>query len=144
MRLLILFVSISFVVTNAYTTKKPFGGLIGTDSVEATGQIVCASLPVANATIRLMSRDVKGNRALVTEELPDEQGFFTIKGTEKEIAMPEFWIEIFHYCSNTRPVVEKKYERQLDSFYYYDSHDSRTPPLCPLKRIDLLFDGQSG
>lgn len=43
-----------------------------------------------------------GNLAVVNETLPDKEGFFAIQGTEKEIALPEFYIVIVHQCSRTR------------------------------------------
>ncbi|KAH7706967.1 hypothetical protein AAVH_25808 [Aphelenchoides avenae] len=120
----------------------PLGGVVGTDSVEVTGVLLCAGLPVTNATVQLMSSDAKGNRALLKEEDVDERGSFRIQGTEKEIAMPDFWIVILHYCTDTRPVMQKKYEELLDSFWYYDSHQTDEDSHVPFtfERFDLLLD----
>lgn len=95
----------------------PLQGSRGTHSVTASGVLHCGGLPVTRATVRLASADGRdaadytaqqvnlsgnGNKTTVTEVVPDENGLFAINGTEKEIAMPDFWLEIMHYCTKTR------------------------------------------
>ncbi|KAH7708396.1 hypothetical protein AAVH_24353 [Aphelenchoides avenae] len=110
------------------------------DSVTATGVLLCGGVPATRATVRLASADSQGNRVTLTEVKPDENGLFSIQGTETEIAMPDFWLEIMHYCSKTRPVVERKYERYIDPFYYYNARETRTPWIYAVQDLDLLDD----